>query len=1064
MNFDNLELTFIPSKYWNKQESGFKLLTKGKEVPKDVNFFLLWMPADSSQKGLVKKINRVFPNIPVQKLLTCEIFLALPPSHFQEINSNIKKEPIFNIHTINGKIIPIGPITKLLQGLDIFHSGNRNQIRYSGSVKTWAFLTKLLFELLNKGQFIPILEPSEIKEQFLGQWKIILKSEVDKVRFQTIVNNSSFLAYNIPAKIISQNGSKITEGIWHPSFIFSLFLDLIGDYLIRSLLKQAKFSTFKEFYSSEIKTHAQEYQRSGWDYRFLHSLLEENSTFPITEYYETILPGLIENWSTSARGFSFGHGVLFTFELKNPLGQGGDWPLEFSISPHSKDESILLNDYWKMDSKKQKSVLFEANSENSPIEMILRALSSAAKIFSPIKRALQEKYPSGINLTATEVMDFLRFPKDLMIQNGFNVILPKTFTSGGSQRLSARLVIKSRKEQQTKKGSSSSIPSVFNFKSMIEYKWEATLGGERISEKEFQNLINSNEPLVNIKGNWILVDSKDIENLRELSYSGEKTYIEALKLGLAGEIQLQENGPTYEVIVEGDLSDIVQKLQSIESIRDIPCPSGFNGKLRPYQEIALSWMGNLSPLNFGLCLADDMGLGKTIQVIAFLLHRKEVLKKNAKSVLIVCPTSVLFNWNREIKRFAPQLNITVHHGSDRTKDISDIKNYIKPHEIVLTTYGTVRNDIGILGAIPFDGIIIDESQNIKNYSSQQTQAILKLQSDFRIALSGTPVENRLLELWTLFEFLNPGLLGSRTEFQNNYILPIERFQDQDALERLKTIISPFILRRLKSDKTIINDLPDKNEIKIFIELSDVQAQIYRETVESVFKELDALGADKRKKKGIILALLVKLKQICNHPFQFTKQKILLDNDLAVKDFISRSRKVKRMTQMIEEVIENGEKALLFTQFKEMGSLLKSLLEKLFDFEILFFHGSVPEQKRRELVDKFQSQDIESPPIMILSLKAGGTGLNLTQGTTIFHFDRWWNPAVEEQATDRAYRIGQKSRVNVYKFVTVGTIEEKIDSLLEEKKELAESVITSSGESWISDLSDDKLRELLSLTN
>lgn len=1063
MNFNNLELTFIPSKYWSEPLSGFKLLTKGKILPKGSNFFIFWVPVISSEDELEKRIHQTFPSIPANKLLTCEILLAMT-SEFSKNDGlkNLNKQA-FGVFSFKAKIIPLGPIIKTLQAIDIYRSNDRNIKSYSNSIKTWAFFTKLVFELLNKGQFVPILESLENK-QYIGQWRLLLNAENDKKRFKDITINASPLAFNLPVNFFSENGAVITEGLWHPSYLFSRFIDIAGDFIIRFILNKKNFTTFKEFYSSDMKRGSDYALKSEWDYRFLRSLLSKNSNFPITEFYETIIPSLIENWANSARGFSFGYVSLFSFILKYPNKPDGDWPLTFAISPPGEGNPIILNKIWKMDNKTQQKTFSPLNTDKSPIELILRALGTAAKIFPPINRALQEKHPSEIRLSSNEVIDFLKYPKDLMIQSGFNIILPEMFTTGGKQRLSARLVIRTSEKKSSKKGISSQFDSMFDINSMLEYKWEASLGEQKISEDEFLNLLNSTDPLVNIKGNWVLVEFNDIEALRDASNSGKKTYIEALKLGLTGKIQLQENGPEYEVVVEGEFGEIVQKLKTIDTLKEISCPLGFRGELRPYQEDALSWMGNLSTLNLGLCLADDMGLGKTVQVIAFLLFRKELLNKNAKSILIICPTSVLFNWRREMEKFAPELSITVHHGLDRIKNALDLKKYLKPNEIVLTTYGTARNDVDILQVIPFDGIIIDESQNIKNYSSQQTQAILRLQAKFRIALSGTPVENRLLELWTLFEFLNPGLLGSKTEFQDNYILPIERFQDKDAIDKLKKVISPFILRRVKTDKSIINDLPEKNEIKLFVELSNEQINLYQNAVDTAFKEMKDAENNKKKKKGILLALLVKLKQICNHPYQYSKKsfKKCKDKEM-IRDFSSRSKKTKRLVQMIEEVIDNGEKVLVFTQFKEMGSLLQNLLESIFNFKVLFFHGSVPEHKRREIVDKFQSKDIESPPILILSLKAGGTGLNLTQGTTIFHFDRWWNPAVEDQATDRAYRIGQKERVNVYKFITVGTIEEKIDMLLEDKKQLAESVITSSGESWISDLSEDKLKEMLSLT-
>ena len=541
--------------------------------------------------------------------------------------------------------------------------------------------------------------------------------------------------------------------------------------------------------------------------------------------------------------------------------------------------------------------------------------------------------------------------------------------------------------------------------------------------------------------------------------------MEALKLGLTGKVQLQENGNEYDVIVEGELSEIIERIQSIESLEEISCPSSFHGKLRPYQQAGLNWMGNMTRFNFGLCLADDMGLGKTIQVIAFLLYLKEKFPNNPGSTLIACPTSVLFNWYRELKRFAPDLEIVLHHGAKRLKNAVDIPEFLKPHRIYLTSYGTLRNDIDFLENVEFSGIIIDESQNMKNYASKQTQAINKLKSQYRICLSGTPIENRLLELWSLFNFLNPGLLGIRGEFQEKFILPIERFQNQEAADKLKLIISPFIMRRVKSDKSIINDLPEKNEMKIFIELSEVQVKLYKELVETTLEKIDTISTDKRKKTGVILGLLVKLKQICNHPNQYLKiTTASIDEDAKMKEIISQSQKLERLIEMTDEVISNGEKILIFTQFTKMGDLLQKIFEYKYKFKILYFHGSVPEKKRREIVDEFQSQDTESPPILILSLKAGGTGLNLTQGTAVIHFDRWWNPAVEDQATDRAYRIGQKFVVNVYKFITNGTIEEKIDSLLEEKRDLADKIIASTGESWISDLTDEKLKELLLLSN
>ena len=442
----------------------------------------------------------------------------------------------------------------------------------------------------------------------------------------------------------------------------------------------------------------------------------------------------------------------------------------------------------------------------------------------------------------------------------------------------------------------------------------------------------------------------------------------------------------------------------------------------------------------------------------------------------------MFNWRREIKRFAPEFEVYTHHGQDRIKDLDAVKKFSQNHLIILTTYGTVRNDISLLETITFAGIVLDESQNIKNYQALKTKAVFKLKSQFRIALSGTPIENRLLELWTLFNFLNPGLLGQRRVFQQKFVLFIERYHDEQKAAKLQQFIAPFILRRLKTDKSIIQDLPEKNEIKIYLELSPQQAQLYSQVVKNTMQELENLEETSIQRKGLILRLLTFTKQICNHPAQFLynpeqKIQILPKNakssftstsngeniQIPYPEFLHASPKIERISEMIDEILEEGDKLLIFTQFKQMGDMLKDFLEMKYHIPIGWFHGGIPEGQRQKLVDSFQSTALDSIPILILSLRAGGTGLNLTQASTVFHFDRWWNPSVEAQATDRAYRIGQKHTVNVYKFITTGTIEEKIDQMLEEKQDLAEQILSVKGETWITSLSNEELKELFSFS-
>jgi len=1065
MNRENkLQLLYIPATYWNDPSSSFELISNERQPPKKSSFFILWVPSNKSDEILTKQINLTFPSIPLKKLLTCKINLAIPSSKSKTGKIKIDSKKKFEVISHIAKIIPILPATKLLYQLEIIENTDRTRIHYSNSIKTWALLTKFVFEILNKGQFVPVIEPT-MEKLYNSQWRLILKSQYDNDRFKSILSHSSWSAFCLPINNIYEKDVVITNGLWHPSYLFSVFLDSVGDYLIRSTLKKSKFQTFDEFYSTEIKKEVDPDFRLNWDYKFLKTLIKQDNGFKVDEYYESILPSLIQNWTQSALGFRFSYDFTLSMELKYPEKVEGDWSIKISLSSHDGTTIIPLNELWEGNelNKEIYSKIFKGDKQY--LEIILRALGAASKIFPPVKKAFLENIQHEIKLTSSEVMEFLKYPKDLLIQSGFNIILPEVFTLSGKQRLTTNLIIRSKKDSKKNRGLSSGLPAIFDIDSMLDIKWDARIEGKKISEDEFNNLIDSKEPLVKLNGKWILINQNDVEDLRNIKKFRVNNYFDALKLGLIGKVQLQENGSKYDVIVEGELHEIITRIQSIESFEEIPCPTSFNGKLRVYQEEGLKWIGNMTKFNFGLCLADDMGLGKTIQVIAFLLYLKEVYPNNKGSILVVCPTSVLFNWQREFRKFAPTLEVLLHHGPNRYKQASKIPEFLKAHRIFLTSYGTIRNDIDFLETIQFSGIIIDESQNMKNYNSKQTKAIYKLKSQYRICLSGTPIENRLLELWSLFNFLNPGLLGSREEFQEKFILPIERFQNQEAINDLKLIIAPFILRRVKSDRSIIQDLPEKNEMKLMIELTSEQVMLYKDLTEETIIMIDDSTVDNRKKSGLILALLVKLKQICNHPYQYLKKDIAsIEADKEMNQIISQSNKLERLLEMTDEVISNGEKVLIFTQFTQMGSIIKKILEWKYNFKILYFHGSVPEKKRSEIIDDFQSEEIESPPILILSLKAGGTGLNLTQGTTVIHFDRWWNPAVEDQATDRAYRIGQKSVVNVYKFITHRTIEEKIDLLLEEKRGLSEKILTSTGESWISNLNTERLKELLLLSD
>jgi SNF2 family DNA or RNA helicase len=453
----------------------------------------------------------------------------------------------------------------------------------------------------------------------------------------------------------------------------------------------------------------------------------------------------------------------------------------------------------------------------------------------------------------------------------------------------------------------------------------------------------------------------------------------------------------------------------------------------------------LNRLGLGACLADDMGLGKTIELIAFLLHEREPLN-GPNPTLLICPMSVAGNWEREIGRFAPGLKVLMHHGLGRLSG-QDFKKAAEKADVVITTYSLAQRDEEELNAVSWGHIVLDEAQSIKNQSARQTQSIKRLKATQKIALTGTPVENRLSELWSIMDFLNPGYLGSFESFRRDFVLPIERYNNKAHSEALRSLIQPFVLRRLKTDSTVIKDLPEKTEMKVGYNLTPEQASLYAAVVEDMLSRIES--SEGMERKGQILAALTKLKQICNHPALFLQDGSPLEG---------RSGKLSRLEEMLDEAISEGDRALIFTQFAGMGAMLRHQLQEKLGVEVLFLHGKTSRKQRDDMIQRFQQG---SSPIFILSLKAGGFGLNLTAANHVFHFDRWWNPAVENQATDRAFRIGQKKNVFVHKFVCAGTLEERIDQMIEQKKALAESVI-GAGEAWLTELSDDSLRELLVL--
>ena len=606
---------------------------------------------------------------------------------------------------------------------------------------------------------------------------------------------------------------------------------------------------------------------------------------------------------------------------------------------------------------------------------------------------------------------------------------------------------------------------VLSAQSLLDFDVSVSLDNETLDRQDLEELLgNGEEGLVRFRGQWVEVDSKRLkealshwEDLAQ-DYSDGVSFIEGMRL-LAGASNLKEGGlgqdreeEAWHFINAGEwLGDTLAKLREPGAIAKPSQRKGLQATLRPYQELGASWLDFATSIGLGVCLADDMGLGKTVQVIAHLLECRP--RPGRHISLLVLPASLLANWTSELDKFAPQLKYRIVHPSLASQeDLEAISNNpaeeLATCDIVLTTYGLTRR-LQWLREFQWNLVILDEAQAIKNHSSQQTRAVKLLKSKARIALTGTPVENRVSDLWSLFDFLNPGLLGSSTEFKG-FIKNIES-RVPVSYAPLRKLVQPYILRRLKTDRSILSDLPDKTEINAHCTLSKSQAHLYQKLVNELADALDQPTEDPMQRRGLVLAYLQRFKQLCNHS----------DHYLGQGDFSpENSGKFKRLAEICEEIAARQEKVLVFTQFREIIDPLHAYLADLFGQSGLLLHGGTSIKNRKNMVDEFQKED--GPPFFVLSLKAGGVGLNLTAAAHVIHFDRWWNPAVENQATDRAFRIGQKRNVLVHKFVTQGTIEEKIDEMIESKKQLAGELLEGGGEQVLTELSDDELIEMVSL--
>ncbi|MBE9917368.1 DEAD/DEAH box helicase [Paenibacillus donghaensis] len=671
-------------------------------------------------------------------------------------------------------------------------------------------------------------------------------------------------------------------------------------------------------------------------------------------------------------------------------------------------------------------------------EQMLMLLGEAAALSPEIAEALCEPAPQGMELTNDEMVAFVRNSVPRLNKAGMAVQMPSKWSRKGRRRVGVSLKMQT---DESKPGA-----PILGLGQLVSFQVAAVLDGVTLTREELAELAASALPYVQFRGEWVELDLKEIRQvLRYLKRheEGEMGLSEWLHLSAEeGEERLWKGMQVLGLETAGYLRSLLGE----EAPRKVPAravPASLHGVLRPYQERGYQWLSAMRDMAFGVCLADDMGLGKTIQVITCLLEQH---RKGQNPVLIVCPTSLLGNWQRELQRFAPDLNLYIHHGN-RRRHGEDFLREAARHDLVLTTYHLAGRDGTDLAGMRWTSIVLDEAQYIKNHRTKQAQSVMKLSSPHRIAMTGTPVENRLGELWSIFHFLNPGYLGSAASFRQRYT---SADADSGKLQELHKLVAPFMLRRLKSDPDIRKDLPEKLEIKSYCALTPIQGAMYQSVVEQMMEKIGQETGIAR--KGLVLSSLTKLKQICDSP-------LLLGREEAKGTKAESSGKMERLYDLLDTISESGESALIFTQYVTMGHLIVSRLEQRYGVKPSFLHGAVSKAERDRMVHAFQTG--EGSPFFVLSLKAGGVGLNLTRANHVLHYDRWWNPAVENQATDRVFRIGQHKNVQVYKLICQGTLEERIDELIEHKKSLSEQVV-GSGETWLTEMSDSELRELITL--
>ena len=961
-------------------------------------------------------------------------------------------------------------LTSVGGGNQSFAEANASGVVLGSDIRFAAHAVGMVVELLARGRLLPDLE--FVADRWRACWRPLVDGR-DRGRIEALVwaLPASFAA----ARVAESNprGPLDEEGPEPSDEVLRSFMWATTDALARDLVSPATRTARPRRTKAKVV--------DAW----VSALGSPDGALTECDEDECVqLAGRLAVWHATRSANA--ESVRTCFRIVPPSEEGDDTTPDTASEPprpgtRKKDHSPGSAESWRVDFALQAvddpSLVVSApdvwsdgpeltamgRHVDHPDEHLLRGLGQAARLVPALGSALASAAPCEYTTDAAGILTFLRDGAPLLEEAGFGVFAPPWWRSSRT-RLGLRL-----KARTGSKGGNST--GTIGLDGLCDIRWEVVLGDDTLGLSELRQLARLKQPLVRVRGRWVELHhdeiSAAINAVGKRGVTGEVMAAGDVLRSALGFDQGPGDLPVVEVAADGWLGHLLGGAED-RTLEATPTPDGFSGELRPYQERGLGWLTFLGELRLGACLADDMGLGKTAQLLALLVDERgraaltpadspesgtarragRKARPRLGPTLVVCPMSLVGNWQREAARFAPKLTVHVHHGPGRLAGKAFTRHASRV-DLVLSTYGLVTRDVESLSSVPWRRIVLDEAQQIKNSAARTTQSVRSIPAESRVAMTGTPVENRLSELWSIMEFLNPGILGSERSFRERFADPIERAGDDEAAARLRRITGPFILRRLKTDRTIIADLPEKLEMREFCVLTREQATLYQAVVDDMLARIDeAEGIERR---GLVLATMMKLKQVCNHPAHF-----LADGS----SLSGRSGKLTRLVEVLEEAMAEGDRSLVFTQFTEMGGMLERHLRHRLQCEVLWLHGGVTKRARDSMVERFQSGD--GPPVFLLSLKAGGTGLNLTAATQVVHFDRWWNPAVEDQATDRAYRIGQKHNVQVRKFVCGGTLEERIDAMIEAKRALAERIV-GTGEGWLTELSTDQLREVIALS-